>query len=58
MSLFDTVLAGRRQWLRVGDTYEVTKKPRGARCILIVYDPIRAYGLHSARGLVRTRLHL
>ena len=29
MSLFDAKLAGRRRWLRVGDTYEVTKKPRG-----------------------------
>ena len=29
MSLFDTELAGRRQWLRVGDAYEVTRKPRG-----------------------------
>ena len=28
MTLFDTKLTGRR-WLRVGDTYEVTKKPRG-----------------------------
>ena len=28
MSLLDTELAG-RQWLRVGDTYEVTRKPRG-----------------------------
>lgn len=29
MSLFDAKFAGRRRWLRVGDTYEVTKKPRG-----------------------------
>ena len=29
MSLFDAELAGRRRWLRVGDVYEVTKKPRG-----------------------------
>ena len=29
MSLFDAELAGRRRWLRVGDAYEVTKKPRG-----------------------------
>ena len=29
MNLFDTELAGRRRWLRVGDAYEVTKKPRG-----------------------------
>jgi len=29
MSLFDAELASRRRWLRIGDTYEVTKKPRG-----------------------------
>ncbi len=29
MSLFDAELAGRHRWLRVGDAYEVTKKPRG-----------------------------
>ena len=28
MSLFDVELAGRRQWLQVGDAYEVTRKPR------------------------------
>lgn len=28
MSLFDAELVGRHQWSRVGDTYEVTKKPR------------------------------
>ena len=28
MSLFDAELSGRRRWLRVGDAYEVTKKPR------------------------------
>ena len=30
MSLFDTELAEGRRWQRLGDTYEVTKKPRGA----------------------------
>ena len=29
MSLFDAQFAGRRGWIRVGDAYEVTKKPRG-----------------------------
>ena len=29
MSLFSAQLAGRRRWSRVGDTYEITKKPRG-----------------------------
>ena len=29
MSLFDAKLAGHRRWLRVGDAYEITKKPRG-----------------------------
>ena len=29
MSLFDTQFSGHRRWLRIGDTYEVTKKPRG-----------------------------
>ena len=29
MSLFDVKLAGGRRWLRLGDVYEVTKKPRG-----------------------------
>ncbi len=29
MSLLDTELAEGRQWLRLGDAYEVTKKPRG-----------------------------
>ena len=29
MSLFETDLAEDREWLRVGDAYEVTKKPRG-----------------------------
>ena len=29
MSLLDTELAEGRRWLRLGDAYEVTKKPRG-----------------------------
>ncbi len=29
MSLFDAKPTDRRQWLRVGDAYEITKKPRG-----------------------------
>lgn len=29
MSLFDMELAGCRRWSQVGDTYEVTRKPRG-----------------------------
>ena len=29
MSLFNAKLAGSRRWLRVGDAYEITKKPRG-----------------------------
>ena len=29
MSLLDTELVEGRQWLRLGDAYEVTKKPRG-----------------------------
>ncbi len=29
MSLFDTEVSEGPQWLRVGDVYEVTKKPRG-----------------------------
>ena len=29
MSLFDANFAENRQWLRLGDAYEVTKKPRG-----------------------------
>lgn len=29
MSLFDTTLDESRQWIKLGDAYEVTKKPRG-----------------------------
>ena len=29
MSLFNAKVAGSRRWLRVGDAYEITKKPRG-----------------------------
>ena len=39
MSLFDTELAEGRQWLRLGDTYEITKKPRGLDTSLLPTIP-------------------
>ena len=45
MSLFDTTFEENRQWIRIGDAYEVTKKPRGldlASLSTIPFAPMEA----------------
>ena len=45
MSLFDTTLEENRQWIKLGDAYEVTKKPRGldlASMSTIPFAPMEA----------------